>query len=474
MTPDVVHRILATPIPLPQTLTGPITLTRSTGEVVMLDGNVEVGDEIVAAISTDRRILTGGHEHCDVSGATWRAARALVMLASQRSTWDEAAERYNESYEYRVHCPELIVGAEAEQPAFTRESFVGLEMQAPFAAYEAFGERHLLENWIPITVFGREGAIYKSKTHNNRDCLSVLYRGGALAGDEHAALVWLVRYLVGASENTSVSESFDNEQSATMSRVRPHGSATRQSLPPLLYNRIPGFTDQRLQVLFDPLLIRVKGLTETPRVRWRLFGILLAYLDAADTHYAITRGRCAIIALDALISLVTPQQKLITDSDVWRILKTELEAVVARLAPEPVAEALKNSLNVNTESLNKRRRRFFEHLGIEYTPALQRLIRDLRNPAVHERIFGADDITLEGHLGNVWIAEKGIDLFNRAMLSYLGYDGGYRVHEHLDDQMPPREGPVRDRLPDVELDRLTSRAAGQTQFMRPEITMERA
>jgi len=48
------------------------------------------------------------------------------------------------------------------------------------------------------------------------------------------------------------------------------------------------------------------------------------------------------------------------------------------------------------------------------------------------------------------------------------------LHEAADDNIAPRERPIRDRLPDVEIGRLTSRAAGLTQFMRPHITTNNA
>jgi len=471
MTPDTVHSIISASIPVPQQFVGPIRIVRTTGAEIALEGTVDVSADIVGATESDARILSDAHEHCDIFGRTWHAPKSLVMTAGHSSTWDESERRYDTKWLYRFYASEIVIGAVSED-AFTRESFIGLALEAPFRPYEADGDRHFVANWIPVAVFGRQAAIYTSKTGDGRDCLSTIYAGSALTGDEHAALIWLVRYLAGASEIAYILESFDNAQTRTMTRVQARGSSTRQTLPPLLYNRLSGYAGERLERVFDPLLQRLKGLMQHPRTRRRLFGILLAYLDAADTHYATTRGRCAVVALDALISLVMPQQKILDDKDVMRNLRSELEAVIDSAVPEAARSAIKNSLAINSESLNTRRRRFFEHLGIEYTILLQQLIRELRNPAVHEGTFGADDITAEGHSQNIRMAEQAIDLFNRAMLSFLGYDGPCRMHEMLNEHMPPRERPVRDRLPDVDIDHITSRAAGLTQFMRPEITLE--
>src|SRR5690242_10735687 len=98
MTPDAIHRILSTPVPLPQRLTGPITFVRPNGSEVTLDGTVDVDIKILGTTESDVRALADMHEHCDVAGEAWRAAHSLVMLTKHSMTWDEPQQRYNTTY----------------------------------------------------------------------------------------------------------------------------------------------------------------------------------------------------------------------------------------------------------------------------------------------------------------------------------------------------------------------------------------
>lgn len=376
--------------------------------------------------------------------------------------------------EYRFRSDELLVGRSTAMVDATRELYFGLEFPGPF--FYTPSTRRLVTNALITRIFSRPALIYHAGEAFGEPVLAVLYEGAPLERDESWALDWLVTYLSGRRHGIRSVECLSRDTGLLSATIRASRQPTRRAIRPLYLSQFPGLAaNDRVAAVFPDLLTQVLAIAQGPDdAQRRMTATLHAYQDATDTDYPASRYRNLAVALDALMALVAGRRKTTVDGRLYRPFSKLFKKTIknAPWIPSAARSAWISLLHkINEEPVKERQRRFFVRLGIDLDRLSEPALKN-RNPAVHEGFFGPDDGQIEGLLEIAGTTDRLVEIFNRAMLSFIGYDGPYRT-EVLDEGAYV-EGMVRDFPAAEDIDRATSRAFGLTQAMRPDITLELA
>lgn len=454
-----------------------VVVIRAGDHVLRCTGTLEMSDEHLEGVVAEmdgvgrNHTLDGMYDeaHIEAEDGSWTSDRVGVMAHASGSQISPTYRIVTSSVEHNRQRHDDV--------AFTRELYFGLELQSARRWLGTRGDGVNAENFLQVRVFGREGAFYKAADKHGEPVLALVYEGAPLEERDRWALHWLVSYLAGRRGGMTATELLGNDATRIGFSISFRGQGSRSTILPLNLTIFPGSDAPRVSGVFEDILLRVRQLfdNEGRQGQRRMMVSLHLYHDGADSHYPVTRGRSMVVAIDALSALVigTNREIIVSPAARFEAGRAALEAAIDGITNDDgERRELKNNIGkVNERAAGDRRRAFFAFLGITLDGDDRRVLR-VRNPAVHEGFFGPDDREIEGLMEVASTADRLTDLFNRAMLSFIGYDGPYRTQTVEDGRH--RVAPVRDAFPDESIDRITSRAGGLTATMRPAVTHQLA
>jgi hypothetical protein len=175
----------------------------------------------------------------------------------------------------------------------------------------------------------------------------------------------------------------------------------------------------------------------------RLDAVLHRYFEGSSSAYPADRLLDMAVAIDALISLVmgTKQKPIIDEKPKFRALRKglvkSLKAIAQRLGfKKGDIEELEGMLNnLNKPAIGARARAFWTRVGIRLTVEEKEALAS-RTYSIHESLYG-EERTPGGLREKYDFSCVLINLFNRALLSELGWRGKYR------NALPGRRGRER-------------------------------
>lgn len=328
---------------------------------------------------------------------------------------------------FRFLVPELALTFSDGTASTTRETFRGLTI-------EGFSHRILPEypdvlhvitapNAYIVSLFGRDARIVQSAANH----VSIVYEGCPLEREEIGIVLSLVEYMCGNRGEHMSTETFDATGRLTF-RYQQRGHMTKRGTAPI---RIDYWTTTPALVArdFDAMLARLRSLSEKSPPK--IDAAFHHYFEGVASQYPVTRILMLAVAIDTLVALVMGNQRQvhILDNEAFqRVIKPARDATVAALASEGVPQDKTTKILNKLEGLNnasaaQRQRDFWTQVGVALTKE-EADVLDTRHEVVHE-----------GHVGSERTAEQLWDnyrrgcilanLFNRAMLTLLGWTGPY-------------------------------------------------
>jgi hypothetical protein len=281
-------------------------------------------------------------------------------------------------------------------------------------------------NTIATAVFGREARLFNVR--ERKSAVAVAYRGSPLSEEESTSLLNLVSYLTGSRGAPFATETFDAEGRALRTELRSRSSVAR-GIPPIRLdpwsrsNRVlaEGFSD--LLNAFHTLRLSNPA---------KMNAALHHYYAGTATTYPTDQLLQLNVALEALVALTQGNnKKRILERAEFRIIRKALVVTLKRvgegllgLSSDNLADIKQVIDNLNKPSTKRRARAFWKSAGIVLTQVEENALRT-RQPSVHEGHVGDERFRTE-LMRNFDTSRVLVNLFNRALLSYLGWRGKYR------------------------------------------------
>jgi hypothetical protein len=405
-----------------KTLAGPASVTYRDGRVTATLQSPErlvfVGEPSGVNVSDAyEKLKDGGIVPTSSSTPAWSATG--VRYAGASMGWPDAL--------FRFRVPRLSVTFADGQVTATRETFRGLTLNG-------FSHRIVLEypgildlmtarDAYIVEIFGRDARIVQSAANH----VSIIHEGPPLLPDEIGDVLCLLQYFCGNRGEHISTETFMDTGRLSFD-YHERGTSTERGVPPL----------------------RIDPWTKTPELIAREFSKMLAclgtlrlkapvklnaafhhYFEGANSSYPVSRILMLAVAIDTLVALQTGNQRQarIISNDVFqRILKPIHAATLSALQSEgiidPDATKILNKLNgLNNASARQRQVDFWADLGIVLTEEEIEVL-ETRHEVVHEGHVGSER-TSEALWDNYRRSGVLANLFNRAMLTLLGWSGLY-------------------------------------------------
>lgn len=326
----------------------------------------------------------------------------------------------------------LRVAFDEGPTAAIRESFRGAE-------FKAFSHRVFRDDPDPIELicapnvfiveaFGRKARVY-NPAFTDGVGMAIIYEGDRFDRDQTLALRSLMNFLAGRRLRHVSTESLTDSRLVAF-EYHEVGEATKRGLPALKIEH-----QARAPILladqFARMLDEICALRRSAPMK--LDSTFHHYYEGANSNYPTSRILMFAVAIDALAALWWGRQTRpgVIDRDVFsnEILPPVQRAMKAALRASNIVDSPADQLfgklgYLNEVSSRKKQAAFWEHVGIALTREEDSVLAT-RHDVVHEGHVGddADEATLllnerrSGILAN---------LFNRAMLRLIGWNGPYR------------------------------------------------
>ena len=285
---------------------------------------------------------------------------------------------------------------------------------------------------IRTTIFRRPALIYSPFAFDpaNGPYTAVLLSGKALSDRRRRALIAFIGYLSGGKAQHVLTESYsdDRKLSATFG---DRGEGTMRKSPPLPL-------DRRYPFPMDSVVDRIPRLLEAffelyVSKEIALEAVLHHYAYGINSSYSSTRILMLSIGLEALHALITgnssSNEPIMPDAEFtevsYRLCESldEFARQQSRLTAEQIGRfKSKIKLNLNVASNTARSKAFWRLVGVKLSSADQFLLRRLRNESVHQG-FLSEDLSRRSVLRSHRNANRLVNIFNRAFLGALDYDG---------------------------------------------------
>ncbi len=328
---------------------------------------------------------------------------------------------------FRFQVAGLTVAFVDGEATATRETFRGLTLSG--FSHRIIPEHPSVFNLITardsyiVSLFGREARVVQSAANH----VSVIHEGTPLGRQEIGDVLALVQYLCGNRGQHVSTETFGVGGRLAF-EFRERGTPTDRGLPPV---RIDYWTKTPELVArdFSTMLMSIRRLREKAPVK--LDAAFHHYFEGVNSSYPVTRILMLAVAIDTLVALQIGNQRqaqIICNEAFQRILKPIHAATLAALAAEGVAEEdatkILNKLGgLNNASARQRQRDFWADLGILLSEDEAEVL-ETRHEVVHEGHVGSER-TAEALWDNYRRSGVLANLFNRAMLTLLGWTGSY-------------------------------------------------
>jgi hypothetical protein len=256
--------------------------------------------------------------------------------------------------------------------------------------------------------------------------VALIHEGNPFLAGEIEDIQTVLQYLCGNRAQHLSTEKFDSQGRLTF-EFRERSSPTSISLPPLRLDPWSSENADRLATEFPSMVLAAHKLrTKSPN------GIAAAfhhYFEGANSSYPVSRTLMLAVAIDALIAAHVGNQKQVFmfDKPVFRTIvrplrKAAKQALAAAKINEVEAKRFVEKLNnLNNASVAQRQSLFWTELGIQLSDEEVEILKSRHN-VVHEGHLGFEhspEALEESYRRSNVLAT----LFNRAMLSLLGWTG---------------------------------------------------
>jgi hypothetical protein len=292
-------------------------------------------------------------------------------------------------------------------------------------------------NAYKVTMFGVPARIWQAR----EDYIAVIHEGEPLDDDKQSALRNLVAYLVGKRLAHESTERFNGAVRLSYEYFG-RSENTQQASAPLqidYWSSTPRLLGER----FDAILQKMYQLYCKKPIA--LDAALHHYFEGVNSGFPVSRTLQLAVAVDTLVTLVigNDDEVLITNKiEFKRLIKPVRKALKETLNTSTLTTRQKNQLESKLDGLNKasakqRQAAFWTSVGIELMEEEQKVL-DTRHQVVHEGHLGSElggDALWENYRRSNILA----NLFNRAMLSLLDWDGDYRNANMPFDERPLRQ-----------------------------------
>jgi hypothetical protein len=372
----------------------------------------EIGD-------LDLQVSNASIEPAEVSAPSWRAEHAY--LHGMQNFWSLGGSAYR-----------LQIRFEDGLASATRETFRGDEFRA--FSYRVFRddpepmEAICAHNAFVVEAFGRRARIYNPSVADGK-AMAIVYEGERFDQTQTLALRGLMNFLLGKRLRHVSTESLADARLLAF-EYHEVGGATERGLAALKIEHQARAT-ALLADNFGPMLDKFYVLRQGAPMK--LDATFHHYYEGANSNYPTSRILTFAVAIDALATLWWKQQArpgiigrdVFSDGVLPAIRTTMRSALGAVGIAGPRADQLVARLDgMNEPSSSKRQAAFWRHVDIVLTEEERAVLRT-RHSVVHEGHVGddADEATL---LLNDRRSRILANLFNRAMLRLLCWNGPYR------------------------------------------------
>lgn len=347
----------------------------------------------------------------------WTASRMQITRDQQRIEADE--------YTFLVSSISVEYGS--SELLATRETYRGLKIGG-------FSHRILREFPTEIdlltsndvfitTVFGRDARIVNSATNH----VSVVYEGQRLSNAESFLLRLLLSYLCGNRSEFVSTETFGAGGRLSF-EYHERGSLTKRGQPPILLDPWSS-SPRQVPTGIQPMLDRMAALRKKSPEGFD--AVFHHYFEGVASSYSVSRVLMLAIAIDSLITLEMGAEKntQIVAPTVFARFRQIIEEPLGKAletagAAAPEVQRIKNKIgNLNNLSGRQKQARFWADLGVHLSPEESEVL-ETRHKVVHEG-FISGETDEESRWDDYWRSNVLANLFNRGMLSLLGWDGRY-------------------------------------------------
>jgi hypothetical protein len=279
-----------------------------------------------------------------------------------------------------------------------------------------------------VKIYGRDARIYHAPS-SSEDSISVVYEKEQLEGEELWALGDVLSVLLGQRVSHRYTETFTSTGRASFEfhDMRP---LNEDGEPAIL---ISPYTDTT-RLVSTQFGLMLDGMLALRKKDSRKVGAALHhYFEAVNHTYAVSRILMLSVAIDTLVALTIGDQGdkfIIDDIDVARtIFPVVKDAMREALVTAQISGTARDQLLGRMDRLNEmsgrqRQEAFWKHVDLRLT-RVERKVLKLRNKVVHEGTAGPEltdgDIWRNRHYSQILA-----NLFNRALLRLLNWNGPYR------------------------------------------------
>lgn len=365
---------------------------------------------------------------------TWKAEHLSVANISLSGALGEEGPQYAE---LSVTSGMKTIEYRRSSPDFTREVYSGavlsgythtLARREPVIQHASLGP---ILDCIATEVFERQALIYvpARRQLSGPPLIALFHYGDPFSGLRGQSISVLLGYLLGGRIKHVLTETFDTDGRLT-SLFSDGAPATERMVPPVPFVDSTSVEAMEVTRLIPHLIDNIYSAYLTNELA--VNAIFHHYAEAATSPFPSTRLLQLSIALEALITFVTGDNRsaeTIIDSGRYDSLKKEFELILDRAASDEelsrdAVDAYKKKLvqSFNLGPNLSRLRRFWPKVGVSVSKKDEDFLRRLRNALVHDG-FVSDEATEEGLIKMHTDANRLTELFNRALLGYLGYAG---------------------------------------------------
>ncbi|HTW85605.1 MAG TPA: hypothetical protein VMD91_16155 [Candidatus Sulfotelmatobacter sp.] len=328
---------------------------------------------------------------------------------------------------FRFMVPRVSLAFGDGDIAATRETFRGLTLKG-------FGHRIMPEyptgfdlmtarDAYIVNIYGRDARIVQSGANH----VSLIHEGEPLQDSQVDDVQTLIQYLCGNRGQHITTETFDATGRLTY-EFNERSGPTERGQPPIQLDHWTTTTNL-VAPQFEAMLSAIRRLRDKAPVK--LDAAFHHYFEGVNSSYPVTRILMLAVAIDTLVALQIGNQRQasIIDNRIFqRAIKPIRAAVERSLAAESVpsdkATKILNKLqSLNNASAAQRQRDFWTDLGINLTTEEAEVLES-RHEVVHEGHVGSER-TSDALWDNYRRSGVLANLFNRAMLALLGWNGPY-------------------------------------------------
>jgi hypothetical protein len=339
-----------------------------------------------------------------------------------------------------LNCPAATVTFRSGTVQFTREILKGGTLAFAHNLWHREPPVNLLAlmlgvctapDCIRTKVFGRPAIIYEPPQPDGDDTkfLAVFYHGAPLDEGRRRALSALIGYLCGGRSAHVATDTFDTTGILSVAFTERGDATVRKIMPvPLNYpGEGPLTVAPHLPKLLDGMY------RELRRDRQGIEAALHHYSEGVANAYPTKAVGDMSVAIDALIASRTGDDQsnadIIAPGDFKIMHRSMTEALKGLFADNRFGQLSQNQRqrlqtkldNLNTASNTKRFERFWRDIGVKLKRRDVKVLRK-RHPALH-RGYPEDEATRRALLRSHEDVRRLANLFNRAFLAMLGYEG---------------------------------------------------